>query len=195
MANKSHSEPNLFGGYTHYDAKGHKIGSSEPGIFGGYTNYDAKGHKIGRSDPSVFGGYTHYDNHGHKTGRSDVGAFGSYYHYDAKNKRTGRSDPGAFGGYTNTTSKDGCYIATCVYGSYDCPEVWVLRRFRDDILRKTAPGRAFVHAYYAISPTLVKKLGDQHWFRVFWLKCLNSMVSVLMRKGIEDTPYADRTKQ
>lgn len=24
-----------------------------------------------------------------------------------------------------------CYIATSVYGSYDCPEVWTLRRFRD----------------------------------------------------------------
>ena len=27
---------------------------------------------------------------------------------------------------------NGCYVATCVYGSYDCPEVWVLRRFRDN---------------------------------------------------------------
>ena len=24
-----------------------------------------------------------------------------------------------------------CYVATAVYGSYDCPEVWTLRRFRD----------------------------------------------------------------
>ncbi|MFR9028073.1 MAG: DUF2726 domain-containing protein [Clostridium sp.] len=30
----------------------------------------------------------------------------------------------------------GCYIATAVYGSYDCPQVWVLRRFRDQILEK-----------------------------------------------------------
>ena len=29
--------------------------------------------------------------------------------------------------------KQGCYIATCVYGSYDCPQVWILRRYRDEI--------------------------------------------------------------
>ncbi len=34
----------------------------------------------------------------------------------------------------NSGKKNGCYIATCVYGSYDCPEVWTLRRFRDDVL-------------------------------------------------------------
>lgn len=50
MADKWHSEPGIFGGYTHYDDKGHKVGKSEPGIFGDYTLYDAKGNKIGRSE-------------------------------------------------------------------------------------------------------------------------------------------------
>lgn len=31
----------------------------------------------------------------------------------------------------DSSSNDGCYIATSVYGSYDCPEVWNLRCFRD----------------------------------------------------------------
>ena len=31
----------------------------------------------------------------------------------------------------------GCYVATCVYGSYDCPQVWTLRRFRDNTLAET----------------------------------------------------------
>lgn len=30
----------------------------------------------------------------------------------------------------DSKEKAGCYIATCVYGSYDCPQVWILRRFR-----------------------------------------------------------------
>ena len=34
-------------------------------------------------------------------------------------------------------SRRGCYIATCVYGSYDCPQVWTLRRFRTACLAKT----------------------------------------------------------
>ena len=75
MGNKGRSEPNLFGGYTHYDSKGHKTGRTEPGFFGGYNHYDAKGNKVGHSDPGLFGGYNHYDAKGHKTGHSDPGAF------------------------------------------------------------------------------------------------------------------------
>lgn len=56
--------------------------------------------------------------------------------------------------------KSGCYIATAVYGSYDCPEVWTLRRFRDNTLDRTWYGRAFIRAYYAVSPTLVRWFGQ-----------------------------------
>lgn len=51
-----------------------------------------------------------------------------------------------------------CYIASCIYGSYDCPQVWTLRRFRDYTLDKIWYGRAFIKCYYAISPILVKKV-------------------------------------
>jgi hypothetical protein len=51
--------------------------------------------------------------------------------------------------------KEGCYIATAVYGSYDAPEVLVLRQFRDQILQKYAIGRLFISIYYFISPRLV----------------------------------------
>ena len=62
----------------------------------------------------------------------------------------------------------GCYVATCVYGSYDCPEVWTLRRFRDYTLDITWYGRLFIKCYYAISPTIVKCFGDTKWFKAFW---------------------------
>lgn len=39
--------------------------------------------------------------------------------------------------------KGGCYIATFVYGSYDCSQVWTLRRFRDNTLDETWYGRFF----------------------------------------------------
>lgn len=62
----------------------------------------------------------------------------------------------------STAKKKGeCYIATCVYGSYDCPEVWVLRRFRDNKLSKRYLGRAFIRGYYALSPTFVKWFGKR----------------------------------
>lgn len=57
-----------------------------------------------------------------------------------------------------TPQKSGCYIATAVYGSYDAPQVLVLRRFRDERRAATAPGRAFIRAYYAISPPLARRL-------------------------------------
>jgi hypothetical protein len=54
--------------------------------------------------------------------------------------------------------KSGCYIATACYGSYDHPDVLVLRRFRDDKLKTSALGRLFMHAYYIVSPRLACRL-------------------------------------
>lgn len=195
MSNKGHSEPNLFGGYTHYDSKGNKIGRSEPSFFGGYTEYDAKGNKIGRSDPSFFGGYNHYDNQGHKTGHSDPSFLGGYNHYDANGNRTGSSDPGFFGGYNHNDSSAGCYIATCVYGAYDCPEVWVLRRYRDYSLAETAAGRLFIRCYYALSPTVVKLFGNNKLFRRTWKIILDRWTEKLQQQGYENTPYQDAQRK
>jgi hypothetical protein len=47
---------------------------------------------------------------------------------------------------------DLCFIATAAFGSSMDPHVASLRRFRDDILLRTTPGRAFVAAYYRFSP-------------------------------------------
>ena len=86
----------------------------------------------------------------------------------------------------------GCYVATAVYGSYDCPQVWTLRRFRDNTLAETWYGRAFVRTYYAISPTLVKWFGKTEWFKKMWRGKLDRLVNKLNGKGVEDTPYNDR---
>ena len=84
----------------------------------------------------------------------DYGYFGTgvdgYAHYMLAHDKSNK------GGGGNGPQKSGCYVATAVYGSYDCPEVWTLRRFRDYQLRQTAHGRAFVRSYYKISATLVK---------------------------------------
>lgn len=52
----------------------------------------------------------------------------------------------------------GCYVATAVYGSYTCPEVMALRRYRDDYLANRRLGRAFIRVYYALSPSLAKRI-------------------------------------
>ena len=95
-------------------------------------------------------------------------------------------------GQAPARQSSGCYVATAVYGSYDCPEVWTLRRYRDYELAETWYGRAFIRTYYAISPTLVKWFGDKTWFKTMWRSRLDHMVKELHEKGFESTPYQDR---
>lgn len=182
MRKKGYSRQGFFGDIHHYDEHGRKIGTSKPRVFGGYTNYDARWREVGRSDQRLFGGYNHYDKQGKKIGHSDPRTFGGYKHFDEDNKPAGSSDPDMFGGYNNNSSSGACYIATCVYGSYDSPEVLVLRHFRDNELSNNAFGRAFIKAYYAISPTLVKLFGHTSWFKRFWKKRLDKFVAELKNK-------------
>lgn len=191
MAKKGHSTPGLFGSINHYDENGKKIGRSDPGLFGSYNHYDSNGHKTGHSNPGLLGSYNHYDSRGNKIGRSDYGFYGSYRHRDRNGKVTGSSDPSFFGSYSHN-DRQGCYVATCVYGSYDCPQVWTLRRFRDDTLAQSKLGRAFIHIYYAVSPTVVKWFGKTGWFKRIWKGVLDSMVRKLNENGVQDTPYNDR---
>lgn len=89
------------------------------------------------------------------------------------------------------SKKNGCYIATCIYGSYDCPEVWTLRRFRDDSLQRNCLGRIFIKLYYAVSPMIVKMLGDKKIFKTLGKKYLDALIIRLQNGGIKDTPYKD----
>ena len=91
-----------------------------------------------------------------------------------------------------SSSSGGCYVATAVYGSYDCPQVWTLRRYRDYTLAETWYGRAFIKMYYAISPTLVKWFGHTEWFKKMWKGKLDRMVDKLQANGVESTPYEDK---
>ena len=59
---------------------------------------------------------------------------------------------------SSSSEKSGCYIATAVYGSYSCPQVFALRRYRDDYLAKHFWGRIFIKVYYAVSPALAKHI-------------------------------------
>lgn len=196
MSKKGYSREGLFGDIHHYDEKGRKIGTSKQGMFGRYTNYDAKGNKMGYSDQGMFGRYNHYDNRGKKIGHTDQGLFGDYKHYDSRGKTAGRSNKDSFGGYNHYSGSgsQGCYIATAVYGSYNCPQVWTLRRFRDNTLASAWYGRAFIRVYYAVSPTLVRWFGHTKWFNWFWKKRLDKAVHRLNANGVADTPYTDKKR-
>jgi hypothetical protein len=86
--------------------------------------------------------------------------------------------------------KGGCFVATAVYGSYDCPEVLVLRRYRDQVLVRSIVGRCFIRTYYAISPHAVRWLGPS--FHRPMRRYLDSLVVVLRERGFHDAPYFDR---
>lgn len=90
-----------------------------------------------------------------------------------------------------SASTGGCYVATAVYGSYDCPEVWTLRRFRDYSLARSAAGRSFIRAYYAVSPTLVRVLGGNKWFVRSGRLLLSRFVKRCNAHGYSDSPYDD----
>ncbi len=88
-------------------------------------------------------------------------------------------------------SKGGCYIATAVYGTYDCPQVWILRRFRDQFLLRSSFGRLFVKMYYFVSPLLVKQFGESKWFKQACLIPVDFLVRKLRSEGISEAPYSD----
>lgn len=81
------------------------------------------------------------------------------------------------GGSSTSTSSGGCYIATMVYGDYDHPQVLILRDFRDNVLKKSVLGRAFIRFYYRYSPTWVKHLRNH--------TKINSFIRVLLDKFIK----------
>ena len=103
-----------------------------------------------------------------------------------------KNRPQSYSHQTSTKPSGGCYVATCVYGSYDCPQVWTLRRYRDNTLASTWYGRAFIHTYYAISPTIVKWFGHTKWFNKLCKRRLDRMVKKLLEQGVESTPYEDK---
>ena len=85
----------------------------------------------------------------------------------------------------------GCYVATCIYGSYDCPEVWTLRRYRDRKLLKTRFGRAFVRCYYAVSPKIIEMFGGNRLFHSICRVLLDRAVQNLKKHGYSADPYLD----
>ncbi len=108
------------------------------------------------------------------------------------NEKIKQKDPSYIPPPPIKSTKSGCYVATCVYGSYDCAEVWTLRRYRDDTLAATRRGRAFIRFYYALSPTVVKLFGKQKWFHKLFKKKLDKKVERLQKQGVASTPYKDK---
>jgi len=65
-----------------------------------------------------------------------------------------------------------CFIATAALGSPYHPALDVLRRFRDEVLLRSAPGRIFVKQYYRWSPPLAAIVANYRVVRWATLRCI-----------------------
>lgn len=70
----------------------------------------------------------------------------------------------ASSGDANIEKKNGCYIATLCYGSYECDEVLTLKKYRDQILTKKTYGKIIIAFYNLFSPKLVAILFNKTKF-------------------------------
>lgn len=100
-------------------------------------------------------------------------------------------------GYEGGAYDDGCFIASAAYGSPIAPEVELLRRFRDDVLRKTRVGNSFFdeywERYYELSPTVVSMMNDNPEVREMVRWSLVTPIVEYLRIALEmpDAPLDD----
>ena len=73
----------------------------------------------------------------------------------------------------------GCFIATAAYGTPFAEEIDVLRNWRDDFLEASYPGRAFIKAYYSLSPPVADNISESEGKRKIVRTALGPIVRIL----------------
>jgi hypothetical protein len=72
-----------------------------------------------------------------------------------------------------------CFVATAVYGDTNAPQVQALREFRDNVLARSAAGKAFINFYYSGAGEKAANAIKTHLPTTIPLirKCLDAVVS------------------
>ena len=73
---------------------------------------------------------------------------------------------GTYGFEIRANATSPCFIATAAYGTPLHDDIDVLRAFRDEYLMANSPGRAFVKAYYTLSPPIAAMIRDNEWLGI-----------------------------
>ena len=90
----------------------------------------------------------------------------------------------------SSQKKEGCFIATVCYGSADCPEVILLRSFRDQVLMGQRLGRVLIQFYYSVSPVVAEWLAKRPTFSVLIRKQILTPLVVLA--GLKKTTQPNK---
>ena len=77
---------------------------------------------------------------------------------------------------SESAGRESCFIATACYGTPYEANVVVLRKFREQVLKKYRPGKFLVKKYYQISPPIAKKVSSNKTLKRGVLLILNCIV-------------------
>jgi len=80
---------------------------------------------------------------------------------------------------TPPSPASGCFIATAAYGTPFAEEIDVLRSWRDEFLEASLPGRAFIKAYYSLSPPVANNISESEGKRKIVRTALGPIVKIL----------------
>lgn len=87
----------------------------------------------------------------------------------------GRPDPDT----DSSSSGSDCFIAGAVYLDSDHPDIWLLRWYRDNILRRHAAGRAFIAFYEVVGPRAARIVRPRVRLRTLFMPVIKSAVAAV----------------
>jgi hypothetical protein len=80
---------------------------------------------------------------------------------------------------SDSSSSSGCFVATAVYGDPWHPDVCLLRRYRETVLRKHAAGRAFIALYARFGPHAATLVKSRPWLHAVTFSVISGIVDRL----------------
>ncbi len=81
--------------------------------------------------------------------------------------------------------EESCFVATRAFGEH-CGETIILRRFRDQDLKRYLPGRIFIALYRRVGPTMARQIATQGPVLPLARRLINALVTLLIQSGHTD---------